>query len=37
MCKQKKSIKLHKVVIMMRDYKHLLGLQHIHTEQMLLK
>ena len=25
------------VVMMIRDYKHLIGLKHIHTEQMLLK
>ena len=34
---QKKSIKLNLVVMMIRDCKHLIGLQHIHTEQMLLK
>ena len=24
-------------IMMIRDYKHLIGLQHIHMEQMLLK
>ena len=37
MCIQKKSIKLHLVVMMIRDCKHLIELQHIHMEQMLLK
>ena len=32
-CTQKKLIKLHEAVMMIRDYKHLTGLQHIHTEQ----
>ena len=32
-----KSIKLHLIVMMIRDYKHLIELQHIHMEQMLLK
>ena len=34
-CTQKKLINLRKVVIMIRDYKHLIKLQHIHLEQML--
>ena len=34
---QKKSIRLHYVVMMIRDCKHLIGSQHIRTEKMLLK
>ena len=34
---KKKSIKLHLIVMMIRDCKHLIELQHIHMEQMLLK
>ena len=34
---QKKSIKLHLIVMMIRDCKHLIELQHIHMEQILLK
>ena len=37
MCTQKKSTKLHLVVMMIRDCKHLIELEHIHMEQMLLK
>ena len=33
----KTSIELHLVVIMVRDCKHMMELQHIHTEEMLLK
>ena len=33
----KKSIRLHKVVVMIKDYKLLIELEHIHMEQMLLK
>ena len=33
----KKSTRLHKVVMMMKDCKLLIELQHIHMEQMLLK
>ena len=36
MCIQKKSIKLHYVIMMIRDCKHLIELQYIHMEQMLL-
>ena len=36
-CTHKKSIRLRVVVMMKRDYKHLIKLQHIHTEQMHLK
>ena len=28
-----KSIRLHEVVMMIKDYKHLIKLQRIHTEQ----
>ena len=31
----KKSIRLNKVVMMIKDYKLLIGLEHIHMEQML--
>ena len=31
-----KSLRLHKAVMTIRDYKHLLKLQHIHTEETLL-
>ena len=34
---QKNSIRLRYVVMMIRDYKHLIGSQHIRTEKMLLK
>ena len=34
---QKKLIRLHLVVLMIKDYKHLIGLEHIHMEQMFLK
>ena len=34
---QKKSIKLHYVAMVIKDYKHLIGLKHILMEQMLLK
>ena len=34
---QKKLIRLPQVVMMIKDCKHLIGLQHIHMEQMLLK
>ena len=36
-CTQNKPIKLHSVVIMIKDYKHLIGLQYIHMKQMHLK
>ena len=29
--------RLHKVVLMIRDYKHLIGLKHIRTEHQLSK
>ena len=34
---QKKSIKLRKVLMMIRDYKHLIKLLRIHMEKMQLK
>ena len=34
---QKKLIRLHLVVMMIKDYKQLIGLQHIYMKQMLLK
>ena len=34
---QKKLLRLPSVVMMIKDYKHLIGLQHIHMEEMLLK
>ena len=34
---QKKLIRLHKVLMMIRDYKYMIGLKHTHMEQMLLK
>ena len=34
---QNKLITLRYVVMMIKDYKHLIGLQHIHMEQMRLK
>ena len=33
----KKSIRMHEVVMMIKDYKLLIELEHIHMEQMLLK
>ena len=33
---QKKSIRLRYVVMMIRDYKHLIGSQRIRTKKMLL-
>ena len=35
--KEEVNTTLHWVVMMIRDYKNLIKLQHIHTEQMLLK
>ena len=34
-CTQKKLIRPHYIVMMIRDYKHLIGLQHIHTKQQM--
>ena len=34
---QKMLIRLPQVVLMIKDYKYLIGLEHIHMEQMFLK
>ena len=34
---QKKLIRLRQALMMIRGYKHMIRLQHIHLEQMLLK
>ena len=34
---QKKLIKLHQALIMIKDYKHSIRLQHTHKEEMLLR
>ena len=36
-CTQKKLIRLRLVVMMIRDYKHLIGLQYFHMELVRLK